>query len=38
MDLTHSMVCPKCGIVISKRSYHKHISRERCKAQHIRGK
>lgn len=34
--MSEKIVCPICNIVVSKRSYHKHISRNRCEKQHIR--
>lgn len=34
--LYEKMICPKCGIVISKKRYSRH-KRERCDIQHTRG-
>ena len=36
MDMSNVMVCPVCRVVVSKKSYHNHISRKRCLAQHQR--
>lgn len=32
--MSEKMVCPECGVFVSVRSYHKHISRNRCNEQH----
>lgn len=36
MSSKPKMVCPHCGVVVSKEKFHKHMSRKRCSAQHIR--